>query len=112
MTATALPDAGVVLERNLRVRVRRRAGDEMLVLGLGETLVELDMIATEVWTRLDGRTPLSAVAAAIAAEYGADAADVCDDVRQLVEPLIRDGFLRWRERGRTDHRVAGATRTG
>jgi hypothetical protein len=97
MTATTQPDTGVVLERNLRVRVRRRAGDEVLVLGLGESLVELDAIAAEVWTSLDGRTSLSAVATAIAAEYGADIADVCDDVRLLVTPLLRDGFLHGRE---------------
>jgi hypothetical protein len=109
MTVTTHPDAGVVLERNLRVRVRLRADDEVLLLGLGESLVELDAIAAEVWTRLDGRTSLSAVAAAIATEYDADVADVRDDVRQLVTPLLQAGFLR--EHGRPDLRVAGAART-
>jgi pyrroloquinoline quinone biosynthesis protein D len=113
MTTTTHPDDAVVLDRNLRVRVRRRAGDDVLVLGLGESLVELDAIAAEVWTRLDGRSSLYAVAAAIAAEYGADVTDVCADVRHLVTPLVRDGFLHRAERpDRPDLRAVRAVRTG
>lgn len=53
----------------------------------------LDPIATQAVSRLDGRTPSSAVAAALAAEFRAPLQQVADDVERLMTSLLDLGVL-------------------
>jgi Coenzyme PQQ synthesis protein D (PqqD) len=82
-----------VFAANPRVRLRRRAADGALLLGLGPEIYELDASAAEIWTRLDGQRSVPQLAEEIAAEYGLDVEEVCGDVRELLALLSRGGFL-------------------
>ena len=55
-------------------------------------LHHLDVRATAVWTRLDGRT-LGEVSASLAMETGGQPTRVATDVLVLVERLVADGLV-------------------
>lgn len=57
-----------------------------------EGMVRLNDSAAEILRRCDGTTPLSAVIADL--EQTFDAADLADDVLELVEAACTDGWLR------------------
>jgi Coenzyme PQQ synthesis protein D (PqqD) len=78
---------------NPRVRLRRRAGDRALLLGLGPDVCELDQAGAEIWAGLDGHRSVAELAGAIAAEYGADPGEVGTDVGALLAELAAGGFV-------------------
>jgi hypothetical protein len=55
-------------------------------------LHHLDLLAAVVWDELDGRS-LAAVAADLAADFGAPAAAIRDDLVTLSERLVADHLL-------------------
>ena len=56
-------------------------------------LHHLDLPASAVWTRLDGRKTLGEVSAELAAETGAVPTRVATDVLALVERLVNDALV-------------------
>lgn len=53
----------------------------------------LDTIGADVWQRLDGKTPVAALCAALCAEYDADAETIRRDVLTLLERLVEEGLV-------------------
>ncbi len=67
-----------------------------LVAGIGDLedeLYTMNETGKAVWGRLDGRTSLSAVVAALAEDYEAPPGEIEGDVRGLVEELVRRRML-------------------
>ncbi len=67
-----------------------------LVAGIGDMEDELYTVndtAKAIWSRLDGRTSLQAVIAALADEYEAPPGEMERDVVGLVEELVRRRML-------------------
>ena len=56
-------------------------------------LHHLDVQASAIWTRLDGRKTLGEVSAELAAETGAVPTRVATDVLALVERLVADALV-------------------
>lgn len=69
-------------------RVRNRD-----VLLAPERVVELDETARAILARIDGITTLTAIAAALAAEYDGDPAEIESDARTLVGDLALKGYV-------------------
>lgn len=76
---------GVRLHRD---RVRGRD-----VLLAPERVVELDEIAIAILSRVDGVASLSTIAAALAAEYDADPAEIEADAAALIGDLALKGYV-------------------
>lgn len=67
-----------------------------LVAGIGDVEDELFTVnetGKAVWDRLDGRTSLGEVVAALTQDYDAAPGDIERDVRGLVEELVRRRML-------------------
>jgi hypothetical protein len=68
-----------------------------LVGGIGDMedeLFSLNDTGRDIWRRLDGRTTLAEVAAALTAEYNASPGEIESDVVGLVGELVRRRMLR------------------
>ncbi|QWF15744.1 pyrroloquinoline quinone biosynthesis peptide chaperone PqqD [Lysobacter capsici] len=85
--ATAVPrfPAGVRLQHD-------RARDQWVLLA-PERVVELDEIAHAVLARVDAASDVEAIVQALAAEYGAEPAQVHDDVIELFATLLEKRML-------------------
>jgi hypothetical protein len=102
LAADAVPPAEVApgpVDAAVAVGPRWRAGLDWVVMD-GETVLfdgahlhHLDASGTAVWVRLDGTRDVAAVAAEIAAEYGADERVVTIDVEDLVRVMTDRGLL-------------------
>jgi len=75
------------------VRLQRDRAREQWVLLAPERVVELDPIAHAVLARVDGATRVDAIVAALAAEYGAEPAEVAADVGELFATLLERRLL-------------------
>ncbi len=67
-----------------------------LVAGIGDMedeLYTMNETGKAIWDRLDGRTSLRAVVAALAEDYEAPPGEIEGDVRGLVEELVRRRML-------------------
>jgi hypothetical protein len=63
-----------------------------LTAGIGDLddeLFSLNETGRAIWDRLDGRSSLGAIAAALAVEYDAPTAEIEQDVLGLVEELVK-----------------------
>lgn len=86
-------DAGAVPCRRLDTRQRAVRGRVFLAgpriaLGLEETALELDEVATFIWRRIDGARSVRQIAEVVAAEYDADLETVTDDVVELIGEFL------------------------
>ena len=90
-------DAAYALSEDIVARVIE--GELIIVpltAGIGDLedeLFTLNETGRAIWERLDGRTPLRAVAAALAAEYDAPPEEIERDVLGLVGELLRRKML-------------------
>jgi hypothetical protein len=80
--------------RTLRTRVRRVGG--VLHLTLDDRDLVLDDTAEFLWFRLAVPVTVEELAGAVAAEYGISPDEVRLDVREVVEALVAQGFVRER----------------
>jgi pyrroloquinoline quinone biosynthesis protein D len=64
-----------------------------VILVDGSQMVELNLLAGEIWTLCDGSRDVDAVAAALAERYEAPAAEIRGDTAELVADFIRRGWL-------------------
>jgi hypothetical protein len=72
----------------------RMLGDETIVMSAGNsTLFSLDEIASFIWQKADGRTPLSAIVAAICDEYQVTPDVAQRDAEEFVGGLASRGLL-------------------
>ncbi len=79
------------LPRGVRLQEDRVRGGWSL---LGpERVFQLDDIAVEILRRCDGERPLEAIETDLAAAYGADPADIADDVRQFLRDMADKGMV-------------------
>ena len=75
--------------------VTRRIAEESLIVPIAgdvadlESIYRLDNLGSFVWERLDGQTPLSAIADAICAEYDATRDVVTEDLREFIDTLTK-----------------------
>lgn len=67
-------------------------GETVIYDPASELLHHLDPIATMIWERLDGTTPLADVARRLAERFDADPEVVTTDVMALVRQLSADGL--------------------
>lgn len=63
------------------------------VLLAPERVVALDETALAILQKVDGMTPLTAIAAALAAEYAADATEIAADAAALLGELALKGYV-------------------
>ncbi|MXP63616.1 pyrroloquinoline quinone biosynthesis peptide chaperone PqqD [Roseomonas sp. M0104] len=77
-----------------QVRLRHDAARGQWVLLAPERVVVLDEVAHAILSRLDGRTTIDGIAAALAREYEAPPAEIAADVREALEDLHRKGLVR------------------
>ena len=59
----------------------------------GGQMVELNLLAGEIWCLLDGSRDLGAVAAALAEQFDAPLEEIRGDVEELVADFSRRGWL-------------------
>lgn len=72
----------------------RILGDETIVMSAGDsTLFSLDELASFIWHRADGQTPLSAIVSAICDEYEVAPETAQRDVEEFVAGLASRGLL-------------------
>lgn len=72
----------------------RMLGDETIVMSSGDsTLFSLDEVASFIWQRADGQTPLSAIVAAICDEYEVTPEAAQRDAEEFVAGLAGRGLL-------------------
>ncbi len=70
-----------------------RVRDRQVLLA-PERVVALDDAAHAILSRIDGATPLSAIAEILAAEYDADAGEIAADAEALIGDLALKGYVR------------------
>lgn len=90
MTALAPSD---VVRLAPGVRLHRDAVREQWVLLAPERVIELDDIAYEVLSRLDGQRDIDALVALLAHDFQADPAEIRSDVLELLDTLIGKRML-------------------
>jgi hypothetical protein len=72
----------------------RMLGDETIVMSAGDsTLFSLDEIASFIWQKADGRTPLSVIVAAICDEYEVTPDVARRDADEFIGGLASRGLL-------------------
>lgn len=72
----------------------RMLGGETIVMSAGDsTLFSLDEVASFIWQRADGRTPLSAIVAGICDEYDVAPEAARRDAEEFVAGLAERGLL-------------------
>lgn len=77
------------------VRLHRDRVRDRWVLLAPERIVEVDDQAVAVLEKVDGAASLSGIAAALAAEYDADASEIESDAAALLTDLNRKGYVAW-----------------
>ncbi len=77
------------------VRLHRDRVRERWVLLAPERIVEVDDQAHAILEKVDGVAPVSAIAAALAAEYEADAGEIAADATALLGDLNIKGYVAW-----------------
>ncbi len=77
------------------VRLHRDRVRDRWVLLAPERIVEVDDQAMAILERIDGSASVDAIAAALAAEYEADPAEIADDATALLTDLNRKGYVAW-----------------
>jgi len=85
------PDSRPRLPRHARLRFDS-ARDTWVMLG-PERVFTLDGTAADILKRCTGDTTLAELIAALAADYGADPAEVGPDVRELLGDLVDKGMV-------------------
>lgn len=75
------------------VRLHHDRVRDRWVLLAPERVVALDEVAHAVLAKVDGATSLDAIAAALAAEYDADAAEIRADAGALLGDLAARGYV-------------------
>ncbi len=75
------------------VRLHRDRVRDRWVLLAPERVVALDETAHAILAKVDGRASLAAIAAALADEYDADAAEIEADARALFDDLSARGHV-------------------
>ena len=72
----------------------RALGGETIVMSAGDTtLFSLDEVASFIWQRADGRTPLSSIVAGICDEYDIAPETATRDAEEFVAGLAQRGLL-------------------
>lgn len=79
------------LKPGVRLHHDRVRGRDVLLAP--ERVVELDETALAILSRVDGVATLPAIAAALAAEYDADPADIEGDAAALIADLALKGYV-------------------
>lgn len=77
------------------VRLHRDRVRDRWVLLAPERIVEVDDQAVAVLEQVDGNASVAGIAAALAAEYDADAAEIEGDAAALLTDLNRKGYIAW-----------------
>jgi pyrroloquinoline quinone biosynthesis protein D len=75
------------------VRLQHDAARDRWVVQAPERVLMPDDIATAVLRRCDGAASVAAIAAALAAEYGAPREVVESDVREMLQDLAEKGII-------------------
>ena len=73
--------------------VRELDGETSIITAAGDQLHTLDEMGTFIWQRIDGRTPLAAIADAICAEYDAPRETAAADLAAFVGQLAERGIV-------------------
>jgi hypothetical protein len=94
---TVLDDLRVRLARAARLVAVELDGETVIFDPEDEGLHLLDPVASVIWSALDGEMPLDELCAALAAEFGAPAAQVRGDVGSLVQELLDKDLVVVRE---------------
>lgn len=74
-------------------RLRHDAARGQWVLLAPERVLVLDETAQAILARLDGARSVAEIAAQLAAEYDAPAAEIAEDIRALLEDLRAQGLV-------------------
>lgn len=87
-----------VLKQDENVVARRVADEDLLVPIRGrladmQRIFALDPVASHIWSRLDGRTPLRAITASVVAEFEVDTEQAGHDVMAFVAALEAAGLV-------------------
>jgi len=88
----------------------RMIGGETIIMVAGDaTLFSLDEVASFIWQRADGRTPLRSIVEAICEEYDVAPAVARHDAEEFVASLAGRGLLVIRSHGagEEDRKVMG-----
>lgn len=85
-------DDAVILRFPKGVRLRDDPARGPLLLG-PEVVLTLDPRAADVLSLIDGRTCVGGVVAALAERYDAPRAQIADDVRGFLAPLVARRFV-------------------
>jgi hypothetical protein len=74
--------------------IAQRVSDRLVLLD-SETgaYYSLDGVGVRLWELCDGSNTVTEAVAAICAEYDADAATVADDVREVLNELVRERLI-------------------
>ena len=70
------------------IRLRRDLVRDQWVLLAPERVIELDDVAYEVLSRIDGEASVDSVVDALAEAFDADRAEVAADVAELIDDLV------------------------
>ncbi len=77
-----------------RALAYRMLGGETIVMSAGDsTLFSLDEVASFIWQRADGRTPLSSIVNGICDEYDVEPETARRDAEEFVSGLAAQGLL-------------------
>jgi hypothetical protein len=85
-------DTDTVLVRPVRTRVRKFKG-RTLVAGATAGF-ELDEVGAFIFTKLNGRTSIAEIGAAIAAEYQVAPEEATADAIELLQELVDNGLIK------------------
>jgi pyrroloquinoline quinone biosynthesis protein D len=77
------------------VRLHRDRVRERWVLLAPERIVEIDEQAMAILDKVDGKASVDSIAAMLAAEYDADAAEIASDANALLGDLNQKGYVAW-----------------
>ncbi|MCC6919211.1 MAG: pyrroloquinoline quinone biosynthesis peptide chaperone PqqD [Alphaproteobacteria bacterium] len=77
------------------VRIHRDRVRDRWVLLAPERVVEIDDQAHAILARVDGTATVEVIAAALADEYEADAAEITSDAAALLGDLNHKGYVAW-----------------
>ncbi len=82
----------------------RRVGGALVVSGRMDTdeSQELEDVAEEIWQSIDGRRTVREITAHLAQQYGAEEAEVADDVVAFLNDLAVRGLIEWSAGGPRD----------
>ena len=76
---------------------RELEGEKVLLNLSSEEYYSLNEVGTRVWDLADGERTVAVLVDAIVAEYEAEREEVTEDVLALLDEMVDEGLLSWRD---------------